>query len=66
MSILGIYYVVTRYTDNGKVSGEIFCPSETEGLDTTPYSEHECYDRYCDAYESIEEAEEALKEAMNA
>lgn len=65
-SILGTYYVVTRYTDKGKVSGEIYLPSEVEDLDTTPYTECEGYDRYCDPYNSIEEAEEALREALEA
>lgn len=57
------WYVVSIFTDDGRVRAEIF--SQPEIVDTTPFREFEKYDRYCDKFSTWDAAEKFRKETIN-
>lgn len=61
-----MWYLESRYNDKGNVFTSIVAEGECEDFDTTPYSEHEGYDRYVDKFSTLDEALEAEKEAKGA
>lgn len=71
------YYVESKYYDNGKVDARMLLESEVIGVPgmewhagATPnescFKELPRYDLYVDAFESYEEAEDFLNDALNA
>jgi hypothetical protein len=60
------WYLISCFTDSGRVTTQILAEDEAEDLDTTPYSQFEGYDRYVDEFSGLDDALEAEKEAKEA
>jgi hypothetical protein len=57
------YYLQSRFNDKGNVFAQIWEEDEID-CPTPAYAEHEGYDEYWDEFGSLEEAEQAKRDAL--
>lgn len=63
-----MFYVESRYYDNGEVNAVIWTQEEADmcGLDITPFKDLSGCDRYIEEFDTLEEAEAEVEEALEA